>query len=132
MSYLLDTNAVIALLKRNPVLLGRMRLHEPDEFFLSSIVLHELFYGAYRSERRDANLRDIDLLVFKTLPFGAEEARRAGSLRAVLATAGKPIGPMDVLIAGQALTHNLTVITRNTREFARIDGLKVEDWESEG
>lgn len=129
MSYLLDTNAVIALLKKNPVLLSHMRLHAPDDFFLSPIVLHELCFGAYRSERRAANLRDIDLLPFKILPFGMKEAYRAGLLRAVLADAGKPIGPMDVLIAGQALTHDLTVITRNTREFARVEGLKVEDWE---
>lgn len=129
MKYLLDTNAVISLLKGQPRLSRRLREHMPADFGLPVVVAHELFYGAYKSQRRAENLAVVEALQFEVLELDKEDARQAGQIRAVLATAGRPIGPCDVLIAGQAKARGLTLITHNTLEFARVDGLKIEDWE---
>ena len=129
MRFLLDTNAVIALLKGDERFRERLLGHAPHEFGISSVVMHELFYGAYKSANAEANLARIEKLRFEVLDFDPEDARCAGELRAELAKAGMPIGPLDVLIAGQALSRSLTVITHNRREFDRVAGLKVESWQ---
>lgn len=129
MTYLLDTNAVAALLKGQPRFIARLKQHDVQDFCLSSIALHELYYGAFKSERRDANLARIAMLPFQRLAFDDEDARHAGLIRARLAALGRPIGPYDSLIAGQAQARGLTLVTRNTREFMRVDGLAVENWE---
>lgn len=129
MRYLLDTNAISALLKGHGRFTERLRQHEVQDFALSTIVLHELYFGAFKSERRDANLDRIARLPFPKLDLTDDDARYAGIIRAGLGAAGRPIGPYDVLIAGQALARGLTLITRNMREFIRIEGLRVEDWE---
>lgn len=129
MRFLLDTNAVIATLKGHEGFLARLSAHLPGDFGVSAIVAHELFYGAYKSRRVAENLARIDGLRFEILDFDPEDARAAGELRAHLARAGTPLGPYDVLIAGQAMARGLIVVTHNTREFARVEGLRVEDWE---
>ncbi len=129
MKFLLDANAVIALLKSHDVFLSRLRRHKPADFGIPSIVAHELFYGAFRSQRVDANLSRLDLLPFDILEFSREDARSAGEIRAKLAAVGTPIGPYDVLIAGQTLARNLILVSRNKKEFERIPELRVEDWE---
>lgn len=129
--YLLDTNAVIAVLnKRISPITRRIRTHRPMEVGISSIVAHELYYGAFKSQRSDRNVTLIDDLQFQVLEFDKEDARQSGDIRAILALKGLPIGAYDVLIAGQAKARNITLITHNTREFSRIPGLKLEDWES--
>jgi tRNA(fMet)-specific endonuclease VapC len=128
--YLLDSNAVIAALKRHAGLTSRLRQHQPQDFAVSAIVAHELFFGAYKSKRIAENLARIDELQFEILDFDQEDARHAGELRATLAAAGIPIGPYDILIAGQALARGLTLITHNVREFQRVPALAVEDWEA--
>ena len=130
MRFLFDTNAVIALLNGNPALMERVRSHQPDDFGLPAIVTHELYFGAYRSKRQAENLDRIDRLQFEVIDFSRDDARIAGSLRADLAAAGTPIGPYDVLIGAQALARGLIVITHNSREFDRVAGLLVEDWEA--
>ena len=129
MRYLLDTNAVIALLRGHEGVLSRLRTHAPADFGLSVVVLHELTYGAAHSARPEANLARIDALRFERLPLSAEDAAEAGHVRAALAKRGMPIGAYDVLIAGQARRRGITVVTRNRREFDRVEGLMVEDWE---
>ena len=129
MSYLLDTNSVIAILKGHAGFLARMRRFRPRDFALPSIVAHELFYGAFKGKRIADNLDRIDALRFEVLEFGRQDARRAGELRAELAGSGTPIGPYDVLIAGQAIVRGLTLITHNVREFERVPALLVEDWQ---
>lgn len=126
MKFLLDTNAVIAILNGDPGVPARLRRHAPADFGLSAIVAHELVCGARKSRRVAENLARIAALRFEIVPFDAEAA---GALRAGLAQAGTPIGPYDALIAGQALARGLMVVTHNTREFARVEGLAVEDWE---
>ncbi|WP_042876518.1 type II toxin-antitoxin system VapC family toxin [Cupriavidus necator] len=128
MKYLLDANAVIAMLKGEPTVLERLRAHLPSDFGLPSIVAHELFYGAYKSQRAAANLARIEALQFEVVPFDAEDAQHAGEIRAQLAAVGTLIGPYDVLIAGQARARNLILVTHNIREFARVAQLTVEDW----
>ena len=117
MNYLLDTNAVISLLKGHPRLSERLRRHRPAEFGLSAVVAHELFYGAYKSRRRAENLAVVEALQFAVVDLDKEDAKEAGEIRATLAATGQPIGSCDVLIAGQARARGLTLITHNTAEF---------------
>jgi tRNA(fMet)-specific endonuclease VapC len=128
--YLLDTNAVIAAMKGHQGMITRIRAQRPQDVFVSAVVLHELYYGAFRSERTEANIERVDALQFQTLDFDADDARKAGEVRARLAASGAPIGPYDVHIAGQALSRDLILVTRNLREFKRLAGLRVEDWEN--
>jgi tRNA(fMet)-specific endonuclease VapC len=128
--YLLDTNTVIALLKRQKSVLTRLRTNTPDDVVLSAIVAYELFFGAYKSHHTAKNVALVEALAFEVVPFDQHDAAQAGQLRAALASAGTPIGPYDLLIAGQALARGLILVTRNTREFARVAGLRVENWES--
>jgi tRNA(fMet)-specific endonuclease VapC len=129
--YLLDTNAVIALLNdAASALARRVRQEAPTEIAISAIVAHELFYGVYKSRRIERNLSVVDSLRFATIEFDKEDARKAGEIRALLASMGTPIGAYDVLIAGQAASRNLILITHNTAEFARVPGLSIEDWQS--
>jgi tRNA(fMet)-specific endonuclease VapC len=93
-------------------------------------VLYELVYGASRSQASPALKARLEALLrsLPILPFGEAEARTAARIRADLETAGKPIGPHDVLIAATALAHGATLVTRSVREFRRVKGLRVEDW----
>ena len=129
--HLFDTNAVIALIgRRSDALLARVEASDPGSIAVSSIAAHELWYGAYRSQKVAFNLETLRLL-FTDLPildFDPEDARTAGEIRADLARQGTPIGPYDVLIAGQARARDVTLITNNTGEFLRVANLKLEDW----
>ena len=128
---LLDTNAVIALTaQRSDALLRRVEASEPGSLVVSAVVAHELYYGAYRSQKVAFNLETLRLLFsdLAILDLDREDARVAGEIRADLARSGSPIGPYDVLIAGQAKARNLTLVTNNMGEFARVVGLRVEDW----
>ncbi len=129
MRYLLDTNAVIALLGGDPAFLERLRACRPSDVAMSAIVGHELYYGAYKGRRTSDNLGRIEALRFPMLEFDRDDARAAGSIRAELAGSGRIIGPYDVLIAGQAVARGLTLISRNTREFDRVPGLSLENWQ---
>lgn len=134
MSFLLDTNAVAALID-SASQTARRRLKRARAtkslVAISSIALHELWYGValstYQIENA-ANLRKLLSSGIEALPFDEEDAMRAGEVRAILQKSGTPIGPYDVLIAGQALSKSMTLVTANVREFARIEGLKWQDW----
>jgi tRNA(fMet)-specific endonuclease VapC len=125
MRYLLDANAVIAASK----IAKRARRERPGEVAISAIVAHELFYGAFRSRRTTQNLALIDALQFIVLKFDKEDARQAGEVRAMQASKGTPIGPYDVLIAGQAVARDMILVTHNVHEFGRVAGLRFEDWQ---
>ncbi len=129
--WMLDTNALIALvMRRSAPLMRRVEATEPGALAISAIVAHELAYGAYRSQRIKHNLETLRLLLadFVLLEFDREDARTVGEIRADLARRGAPIGPYDVLIAGQATARDLTLVTNNLGEFTRVQGLKLEDW----
>ncbi len=131
MRWLLDANAVIALL-RNPVsrLARRVRQEHPADVAISAIVVHELFYGAFKSSRATQNVALVDALQFPVIEFDREDARQAGQIRAFLSASGLGIGPYDVLIAGQAVARDIVLVTHNTQEFARVPRLRIEDWEA--
>lgn len=127
--FLLDTNAVIALARhRAGPVARRARAHRKARVLVSVIVLHELCFGACRSQQVGRNLAALELLEFPVLPLEPRDARRAAALRAHLAGQGTPIGPLDVLIAGHALARDLTLVTNDTAEFRRLPDLRVEDW----
>ena len=131
MRYALDANAVIALLNDGDSRAARRaRSHKPGEIGICAVVAHELFYGAFKSQRTEQNVALVDRIGFEVLDLDKEDARKAGEIRAFLALRGTPIGPYDGLIAGQALARDLILVTHNTREFARVPQLRIEDWEA--
>ena len=88
-----------------------------------------MFYGARKTRRLNENLIRIASLPFAVLKFDHENARHAGAIRVTLAAVGTPIGPDDVLIAGQAWARKLIAVTHNTPAFAATDGLRIDGWE---
>ena len=128
MRYLIDTNIFIATMVRDDrAIARRLRVHG-HESGLSSIVLHELYLGAFESRRREEGLRVVRSIGLPLVPFEANDARAAAEIRADLRRKGAPIGSYDLLIAGQARARGLIVVTRNVGEFRRVQGLQVEDW----
>ena len=131
MTWLLDTNAVVALLRGSPSLMAeRVSQHNQAEICISTIVMHKLFFGAFRSDRVDCNLVRLHSLNFERIAFETDDALEAAAIRSHLARLGTPIGPYDTLIAGQARARNLVLVTRNTAEFARVPDLRMENWEA--
>ena len=129
MRYLLDTNACIALLNNtSPPLLAQLRRHKPEEIGLPAPVAYELYYGAYKSRHANRNLELLDRIGLEIVSFDASDARMAGAIRSELEAAGRPIGPYDLLIAGQARARQMVLVTANSREFQRVQGLECEDW----
>jgi tRNA(fMet)-specific endonuclease VapC len=133
-NYLLDTNAVVALLRNKPAKV-RQRYREAEAsggyLALSSVVLFELWYGVAKSSQVPENTERLRILLsgdLDLLDFDDEDARTAGQVRAALEKGGNPIGAYDLLIAGQALRRGLTVVTANIAEFGRVTGLSWQDW----
>lgn len=130
MKYLLDTDTLIYVFKRSGNCLAQLTSKADSEIALSTINLFELEYGMGKSNNRikmDAYVLNLRKR-YAVLDFNLAASQQAGAVRALLHTQGTPIGPYDVQIAGIALSNNLTVVTRNTREFSRVPNLKVEDW----
>src|SRR5882672_2734930 len=132
--YLLDTNACIALIN-NTASRVRARFEEAVaedlKVHMSAVIAFELWYGVGKSARDESNSRIVETFLagrVSLLPFDFDDAKVAGRLRATLEAVGKSIGAYDVLIAGQALRHQLTLVTANVREFRRVKGLLWEDW----
>ncbi len=132
MAYLLDTNAVIALMRNHSLVVERVRQVGRSEVVISAPVEAELWFGVNKSNRVDENRRHLLTLLewLPSLPFSGEATRLCGELRATLARQGKPIGPYDLQIAAIALANDCVLVTHNTGEFSRIAGLKLEDWET--
>ena len=133
MKYLLDSNTCIRHLnRRSPEIIDRLALLPPDEIAVCSVVKAELFAGAQKSQHPIRTLqRQLEFLdQFVSLPFDDAAAHEFGRIRAILESAGTPIGPYDLQIAAIALVYGLIVITHNVREFGRVPGLPIEDWES--
>jgi len=133
LTYLLDTSAVIALMKDQPGARRRFQQVTATDasIAVSSIVVFELKYGVARSERRRENAERLRIFLsgaISILPFDEEDAALAGDLHAKLEAAGTPVGPYDLLIAAQTLRIGATVVTANVREFARVRGLAWQNW----
>lgn len=131
MKYLLDTNVCVDYLSgRHPAVVNRIHRSLPADLGLSSVVVAELRYGGDRSARPKANHARVDVLVSEIPPldFDLDAAAAYGRVRARLEEAGTPIGPNDMLIAAQALSRELILVTDNLGEFGRVKGLKVQNW----
>lgn len=134
MDYLLDSNACIIYLNgRSPELKQSLESHKPENIYVCSIVKAELYYGAMRTRDPTETLKVQKKFLnnFSSLPFNDEAAEHYGKIRATLAAKGQPIGPNDMLIAAIALANQVTLVTHNTREFNRVSGLLIEDWQAD-
>ncbi|MCU0610797.1 MAG: type II toxin-antitoxin system VapC family toxin [Candidatus Eisenbacteria bacterium] len=130
--YLLDTNACIRILNSSSgPLIERLRGESSDQIRTCSVAKAELLCGARKSSRVTENLRVLrrffDLIA--CVPFDDVCAEHHGPIRAELEREGTPIGPYDLMIASTAKAHDMTLVTHNVDEFARVVGLRVEDWE---
>lgn len=133
MTYLLDTNSCINYLNgRSEKIRQKLEQLNPVEIALCSVVKAELFYGAAKSAKPEKNLDKINHFVarFVSLPFDDQAAEAYGPIRTRLERMGALIGPSDLLIAAIGVSNAITIVTHNTREFSRVDGLKLEDWEA--
>lgn len=134
MNFLLDTNACIALINGEPASVRRKydRARAAGaQIFVSSIAVFELWYGVFKSSRVAFNTNRVETFLAGSvswLGFEDEDARAAGLVRANLEALGKPIGVYDVLLAGQAMQRQLTLVTANASEFSRVKGLIWQDW----
>jgi tRNA(fMet)-specific endonuclease VapC len=131
MQYLLDTNICIYLIKkRPPEVLERFRQHSPQDVAISTITLFELQYGVEKSQYRQASEAALAKLLspLDLIDFDRSSAIEAGSIRAQLEGKGMPIGAYDLLIAGLARSRGMTLVSNNTKEFARVVGLELENW----
>ncbi|MBL8131438.1 MAG: type II toxin-antitoxin system VapC family toxin [Anaerolineae bacterium] len=134
MKYLLDTNTCVRYLnRRSPGVIARFQSVAEIDIALCSVVKGELYLGALKSQTPDATMTKQRAFAerFASLPFDDDAAEHYARIRAALERAGMPIGANDLMIAAITLAHNLTLVTRNIREFGRIAGLRIEDWESD-
>lgn len=133
MTYLLDTNVWVDYLHQDhPAVTARLHATGPEEVWLSSVVLAELRYGADKSRHRERNHAVLDRLADEATILDFDEAAAAafGPLRVTLERSGTPIGSYDMLIAAQALSRGLVLVTDNVGEFARVRELRLENWRS--
>jgi tRNA(fMet)-specific endonuclease VapC len=133
MPFLLDTDTCIYLINRRPGYEGALRHMDGLEYgdvLISAVTLAELHFGVAKSARRETNSVRLEhfLARFETLIFGEEAAGAYGPLRAHLESEGTPIGPLDTLLAAQALAAGCTLVTNNSGEFSRVPGLRTENW----
>lgn len=132
--YMLDTNICIFAIKKRPEkVLAHLQAHRPSEICISSITYAELCHGVEKSQAKDRNLLALTLFLssISILPFDGSAAQEYGKVRAALEQQGTPIAPLDSLIAAHAKSLDMTLVTNNTREFRRVEGLKIEDWAAE-
>ena len=130
--YILDTNTLIFFFKGMGNVSGHLFDTAPKDIGVPAIVVYELEVGIAKStspDKRKVQLKQFTSLV-NVLPFGLDEAKAAAGLRADLEKKGTPIGPHDVLIAGTVMANTGILVTHNTREFSRINSIKLEDWYS--
>ena len=131
MPYLLDTNSWIHYLKHvDSPIRTRLQLLNPGDVASCSVVRSELLHGAEKYENRDRRLATVveTLAPYQSYPFDDDTANLYAGIRHSLEVAGTVIGPYDLQIAAICLQHSLTLVTSNTNEFSRVDGLQVEDW----
>jgi tRNA(fMet)-specific endonuclease VapC len=130
--YLLDTNTCIAVMRNHVMAVKRMAAVPPGECAVSTVTSYELFTGVEKCANPAKERAKVDLLL-KTvaeLPFESKAAKEAGRIRSLLEAQGRPIGPYDLLLAGQALALSMTLVTANSSEFSRVSGLSWENWQT--
>lgn len=133
MSFMLDTNICIYMIKNRPdTVLKHLLAKRPHEVGISSITLAELQHGVEKSAKVEKNRLALEMLTssLQVLPFDSFAAERYGTIRARLEKKGQLIGPMDLLIAAHASSLNWTLVTNNLKEFKRVPDLNLENWTS--
>lgn len=131
MRYMLDTNVCIYAIKHKPEqVFLKLQEHDPSEVCISSVTYAELVHGVEKSQSIEKNRVALALLLanIEIMDFDSSAAESYGKIRADLEKSGKPIGPLDMMIAGHAKSLGYTVVTNNTKEFMRVNGLKLENW----
>lgn len=131
MRYMLDTNICIYAIKHKPEqVFLKLQECDPSEVCISSVTYAELVHGVEKSQSIEKNRVALALLLanIEIMDFDASAAESYGKIRANLEKSGKLIGPLDMMIAGHAKSLGYTIVTNNTREFMRVDGLKLENW----
>ncbi len=134
MDYLLDTNVCIALINDHPATVRahlQKAVNSGARVLVSSVATFELWYGVAKSSKQDFNRKRLETFLvgpILVLPFEDADSRVAGAVRATLEASGKPIGAYDLLMAGQAIRHQLMLVTANVSEFSRVKGLAWQDW----
>lgn len=130
MKYMLDTNMCIYAQKKNPDVIAKIKENWQKGIVISSITLAELQYGVQASSNIERNTISLMkfLSIVEILPFDSNSAEEYGKICADLRKKGTPIGNMDMLISAHAKSEGLIVVTNNTREFERVEGLKLENW----
>jgi tRNA(fMet)-specific endonuclease VapC len=130
LKYLLDTNIVIYTMKNRPQRVKRRFQRHHGQMGISAVTLGELVFGAEHSRQVEQNLKDIEALAarLEVLPFDNKAAYHFGQIRAALYRTGQPIGPYDMMIAGQGRAMGLILVTNSIKEFERVPGLLLEDW----
>lgn len=130
---MLDTNICIYIIKNKPESVKeRFREFEIGELCISSITVSELMYGAYKSQQIERNLQALEsfLMPFEIVDYDYVASIEYGKIRASLEKKGQVIGNMDMQIAGHVLSLDMTLVTNNTKEFERVDGLSLDNWVS--
>jgi tRNA(fMet)-specific endonuclease VapC len=131
MKYILDTDICVYILKnRHPGIVEKFRQVKPADIGIPAIVEAELLLGAFKSAKRDETISKVRLLLepLSKVPFGEIEAQSYAEIRSHLEMKGTPIGPNDYIIAATALANRSILVTHNTKEFSRVEGLVVQDW----
>lgn len=129
--YLLDTNICIFAIRRRPENVIRKLYEKSKEgLYLSSLTIAELEYGVENSQNIQGNRISLIkfMSIFNILNFDDTDAIPYGKLKATLKKTGQLIGPIDMLLAAQAISKKMVFVTNNTREFERIEGIVLEDW----
>lgn len=131
MRYMLDTNICIYVIKHKPEqVFLKLQEHDPSEVCISTVTYAELIHGVEKSQSIEKNRVALALFLanIEIMDFDSSAAESYGKIRADLEKAGKPIGPLDMMIAGHAKSLGYTIVTNNTKEFMRVNGLKLENW----
>lgn len=128
--YLLDTNILIYAIKNRPPVVRELFNRHYGQLAVSTISVGELVYGAEKSAFPERNLADIESMLARVevLSFDEAAAHHFGQIRAELYRLGTPIGPYDMMLAGQARSAGLILVSNNTKEFERVNGLRLENW----
>ena len=132
MRYLLDTNACIAVMRNQANVVQRMSAVSPGECVISTVTSYELYTGVEKCADPPRERSKVSLLLgtLSILPFDDSAANAAARVRAALESQGQMIGPYDVMLAGQAISIGLVLVTHNVSEFSRVPGLTIEDWQA--
>jgi len=131
--FLLDTDTIIYILIGNPVAEKNLRRYYHEPIKLCIVTLMELYYGAYKSHRVVSNLAKIKTMenTFEILPLGQEMVEIFGEQKSRLEKMGTPLDDFDLILGCCALSHNLILVTNNTRHFKKMEGLKMTNWNEE-